>query len=153
MYKTVVEMNNKHQKYHRVLVTGGAGFIGSNLCDRLIKEGNDVICLDNYFTGSKDNVRHLLDNDHFELVRHDLTEPYFAEVDQVYNLACPASPPFYQYDPIKTMQTSIYGAMNMLGLAKRTGAKILQSSTSEVYGDPAMHPQEESYWGNINPSE
>ena len=151
MYRTVVEMNIKHQKYHRVLVTGGAGFIGSNLCDRLIKEGNDVICLDNYFTGSKDNVRHLLDNDHFELVRHDVTEPYFAEVDQVYNLACPASPPFYQYDPIKTMQTSIYGAMNMLGLAKRTGAKILQSSTSEVYGDPAMHPQEESYWGNVNP--
>ena len=151
MYKTVVEMNIKHQKYHRVLVTGGAGFIGSNLCDRLIKEGNDVICLDNYFTGSKDNVRHLLDNDHFELVRHDVTEPYYAEVDQVYNLACPASPPFYQYDPIKTMQTSIYGAMNMLGLAKRTGAKILQSSTSEVYGDPSMHPQEESYWGNVNP--
>lgn len=151
MYKTVVEMNIKHQKYHRVLVTGGAGFIGSNLCDRLIKEGNDVICLDNYFTGSKDNVRHLLDNNHFELVRHDVTEPYYAEVDQVYNLACPASPPFYQYDPIKTMQTSIYGAMNMLGLAKRTGAKILQSSTSEVYGDPAMHPQEESYWGNVNP--
>ena len=151
MYRTVVEMNIKHQKYHRVLVTGGAGFIGSNLCDRLIKEGNDVICLDNYFTGSKDNVRHLLHNDHFELVRHDVTEPYFAEVDQVYNLACPASPPFYQYDPIKTMQTSIYGAMNMLGLAKRTGAKILQSSTSEVYGDPAMHPQEESYWGNVNP--
>lgn len=151
MYKTVVEMNIKHQKYHRVLVTGGAGFIGSNLCDRLIKEGNDVICLDNYFTGSKDNVRHLLDNNHFELVRHDVIEPYYAEVDQVYNLACPASPPFYQYDPIKTMQTSIYGAMNMLGLAKRTGAKILQSSTSEVYGDPAMHPQEESYWGNVNP--
>lgn len=151
MYKTVVEMNIKHQKSHRVLVTGGAGFIGSNLCDRLIEEGNDVICLDNYFTGSKDNVRHLLDNDHFELVRHDVTEPYYAEVDQVYNLACPASPPFYQYDPIKTMQTSIYGAMNMLGLAKRTGAKILQSSTSEVYGDPVMHPQEETYWGNVNP--
>lgn len=151
MYKTVVEMNIKHQKKHNILVTGGAGFIGSNLCDRLITEGNDVICLDNFFTGHKNNVRHLLENDHFELVRHDVTVPYFAEVDQVYNLACPASPPFYQYDPIKTMQTSIYGAMNMLGLAKRTGAKILQSSTSEVYGDPAVHPQVESYWGNVNP--
>lgn len=151
MYKTVVEMNIKHQKNHRILVTGGAGFIGSNLCDRLLSEGNDVICLDNYFTGHKDNVRHLLENDHFELVRHDIIQPYYAEVDQVYNLACPASPPFYQYDPIKTMQTSIYGAINMLGLATRTGAKILQSSTSEVYGDPMVHPQVETYWGNVNP--
>lgn len=135
----------------RILVTGGAGFIGSHLCERLVKEGNDVICLDNYFTGSKDNVRHLLDNHNFELVRHDVTTPYYAEVDEIYNLACPASPPHYQYNPIKTMKTSIYGAMNMLGLAKRTKAKILQASTSEVYGDPAVHPQVESYWGNVNP--
>ena len=135
----------------RILVTGGAGFIGSHLCERLVKEGNDVICLDNYFTGSKDNIRHLLDNHNFELVRHDVTTPYYAEVDEIYNLACPASPPHYQYNPIKTMKTSIYGAMNMLGLAKRTKAKILQASTSEVYGDPAVHPQVESYWGNVNP--
>lgn len=135
----------------RVLVTGGAGFIGSHLCERLLNEGNDVICLDNYFTGSKDNIRHLLDNHNFELVRHDVTTPYYAEVDEIYNLACPASPPHYQYNPIKTMKTSIYGAMNMLGLAKRTKAKILQASTSEVYGDPTIHPQIESYWGNVNP--
>lgn len=135
----------------RILVTGGAGFIGSHLCTRLVNEGNDVICLDNYFTGSKDNVRHLLDSNNFELVRHDVTTPYYAEVDEIYNLACPASPPYYQYNPIKTMKTSIYGAMNMLGLAKRTNAKILQASTSEVYGDPAVHPQVESYWGNVNP--
>ena len=135
----------------RILVTGGAGFIGSNLCKRLVKEGHDVICLDNYFTGSKENVRDLLDYHNFELVRHDVTEPYYAEVDEIYNLACPASPPHYQYNPIKTMKTSIYGAMNMLGLAKRTKAKILQASTSEVYGDPAIHPQVESYWGNVNP--
>lgn len=135
----------------RVLVTGGAGFIGSHLCERLLSEGSDVICLDNYFTGSKDNIRHLLDNHNFELVRHDVTTPYYAEVDEIYNLACPASPPHYQYNPIKTMKTSIYGAMNMLGLAKRTKAKILQASTSEVYGDPAVHPQVESYWGNVNP--
>ena len=135
----------------RILVTGGAGFIGSHLCERLVREGNDVICLDNYFTGSKDNVRHLLDNHNFELVRHDVTTPYYAEVDDIYHLACPASPPHYQYNPIKTMKTSIYGAMNMLGLAKRTKAKILQASTSEVYGDPAVHPQVESYWGNVNP--
>lgn len=135
----------------RVLVTGGAGFIGSHLCERLLNEGHDVICLDNYFTGSKDNIRHLLDNHNFELVRHDVTTPYYAEVDEIYNLACPASPPHYQYNPIKTMKTSIYGAMNMLGLAKRTKAKILQASTSEVYGDPAVHPQVESYWGNVNP--
>lgn len=135
----------------RILVTGGAGFIGSHLCKRLVEEGNDVICLDNYFTGSKDNVRSLLDNHNFELVRHDVTTPYYAEIDEIYNLACPASPPHYQYNPIKTMKTSIYGAMNMLGLARRTKAKILQASTSEVYGDPAIHPQIESYWGNVNP--
>lgn len=135
----------------RILVTGGAGFIGSHLCERLLSEGNDVICLDNYFSSSKDNVRHLLDNHNFELVRHDVTVPYYAEVDEVYNLACPASPVYYQMNPIKTMKTSIYGALNMLGLAKRVGAKILQSSTSEVYGDPVVHPQVESYWGNVNP--
>lgn len=135
----------------RILVTGGAGFIGSHLCERLLNEQNDVICLDNYFTGSKDNIRHLLDNHNFELVRHDITTPYFAEIDEIYNLACPASPVHYQYNPIKTIKTSIYGAVNMLGLAKRTKAKILQASTSEVYGDPAIHPQVESYWGNVNP--
>ena len=135
----------------RVLVTGGAGFIGSHLCDRLIQSGCDVICLDNYFTGNKDNIRHLIGNDHFELIRHDVTAPFYAEVDMIYNLACPASPIHYQYNPIKTTKTSIYGAMNMLGLAKRVGAKILQASTSEVYGDPTTHPQVESYWGNVNP--
>ena len=135
----------------KILVTGGAGFIGSHLCDRLLREGNDVICLDNYFTGSKDNIRHLLGTDHFELVRHDVINPYHAEVDEIYNLACPASPPHYQYNPIKTIKTSVMGAINMLGLAKRTRAKILQASTSEVYGDPAIHPQMESYWGNVNP--
>lgn len=135
----------------KILVTGGAGFIGSHLCDRLLREGNDVICLDNYFTGSKDNIRHLLGNDHFELVRHDVINPYHAEVDEIYNLACPASPSHYQYNPIKTIKTSVMGAINMLGLAKRTRAKILQASTSEVYGDPAIHPQVESYWGNVNP--
>ncbi len=135
----------------RILVTGGAGFIGSHLCERLLREGNEVICLDNYFTGSKQNVVHLLNNPYFELVRHDVTEPYFAEVDEIYNLACPASPPFYQYNPIKTIKTSVMGAINMLGLAKRVNAKILQASTSEVYGDPKVHPQPESYWGNVNP--
>jgi len=135
----------------RILVTGGAGFIGSHLCDRLLEEQNDVICLDNYFTGSKDNIRHLLDDHHFELIRHDITTPYFAEVDEIYNLACPASPMHYQYNPIKTFKTSVYGAVNMLGLARRTKAKILQASTSEVYGDPAVHPQVEGYWGNVNP--
>ena len=135
----------------RILVTGGAGFIGSHLCDRLLKAQNDVICLDNYFTGSKDNIRHLLDNHHFELIRHDITTPYYAEVDEIYNLACPASPVHYQYNPIKTFKTSVYGAVNMLGLARRTKAKILQASTSEVYGDPAVHPQVEGYWGNVNP--
>ena len=135
----------------RILFTGGAGFIGSHLCDRLIKEGNDVICLDNYFTGSKENILHLIHNPHFELVRHDVTIPYFAEIDEIYNLACPASPIHYQHDAIQTIKTSVMGAINMLGLAKRTGAKILQASTSEVYGDPAIHPQVESYWGNVNP--
>ena len=135
----------------RILVTGGAGFIGSHLCERLLKDGNDVICLDNYFTGSKDNIRHLISNDHFELVRHDITQPYTAEVDEIYNLACPASPVHYQHDPVKTIQTCVIGSMNMLGLAKRVGAKILQASTSEVYGDPNIHPQVESYWGNVNP--
>jgi len=135
----------------RILVTGGAGFIGSHLCDRLIKEGNDVICLDNYFTGNKRNVEHLLAHPYFELVRHDVIQPYFAEVDQIYNLACPASPVHYQYNPIKTIKTSVMGAINMLGLAKRINARILQASTSEVYGDPEVHPQTEDYWGNVNP--
>jgi UDP-glucuronate decarboxylase len=135
----------------RILVTGGAGFIGSHLCERLLNEGNEVICMDNYFTGSKANILHLLGNPFFELVRHDVTEPYFAEVDEIYNLACPASPPHYQYNPIKTIKTSVMGAINMLGLAKRVNAKILQASTSEVYGDPEIHPQPESYWGNVNP--
>ncbi|MEO1050940.1 MAG: UDP-glucuronic acid decarboxylase family protein [Bacteroidota bacterium] len=135
----------------RILVTGGAGFLGSHLCDRLIDEGNEVICLDNYFTGNKANITHLLGNPYFELVRHDVIEPYFAEVDEIYNLACPASPVHYQYNPIKTVKTSVMGAINMLGLAKRTNARILQASTSEVYGDPTIHPQPESYWGNVNP--
>jgi UDP-glucuronate decarboxylase len=135
----------------RILVTGGAGFVGSHLCDRLLKEGNEVICLDNYFTGSKQNIEHLMDNHYFELVRHDITNPYMIEVDEIYNLACPASPVHYQYNPIKTVKTSVMGAINMLGLAKRVGAKILQASTSEVYGDPTVHPQPESYWGNVNP--
>lgn len=135
----------------RILVTGGAGFLGSHLCERLLDEGNDVICLDNYFTGSKQNIVHLLDNHYFELVRHDVTMPYFSEVDEIYNLACPASPVHYQYNPIKTVKTSVMGAINMLGLAKRVKAKILQASTSEVYGDPEVHPQSENYWGHVNP--
>ncbi|MGQ1891534.1 UDP-glucuronic acid decarboxylase family protein [Thermophagus sp. OGC60D27] len=135
----------------RILVTGGAGFIGSHLCDTLIAQGHDVICLDNYFTGSKHNIRHLMGNPYFELVRHDVTHPYFVEVDEIYNLACPASPIHYQYNPIKTIKTSVMGAINMLGLAKRIKAKILQASTSEVYGDPLIHPQVENYWGNVNP--
>ena len=135
----------------RILITGGAGFIGSHLCERLLNEGNDIICLDNFFTGSKDNIRHLIGNDHFELVRHDITKEYFAEVDEIYNLACPASPPHYQYNAIKTIKTSVLGMINMLGLAKRCKATILQASTSEVYGDPVVHPQREDYWGNVNP--
>jgi len=135
----------------RILVTGGAGFIGSHLCTRLLNEGNEVISLDNYFTGSKKNIVHLLDNPYFEIIRHDVTEPFFIEVDEIYNLACPASPVHYQYNPIKTMKTSVMGAINMLGLAKRVNAKIFQASTSEVYGDPSEHPQRESYWGNVNP--
>lgn len=135
----------------RILVTGGAGFIGSHLCKRLINEGNEVICLDNYFTGNKKNIVGLLENPYFEVVRHDITEPYYAEVDEIYNLACPASPIHYQYNPIKTIKTSVMGAINVLGLAKRINAKILQASTSEVYGDPKIHPQPESYWGNVNP--
>lgn len=135
----------------RVLVTGGAGFLGSHLCDRLIREENDVICVDNLFTGSKDNIRHLLANPYFEFIRHDITEPLYVEVDQIYNLACPASPVHYQYNPIKTAKTSIYGALNMLGLAKRVRARILQASTSEVYGDPEIHPQPETYRGCVNP--
>ncbi len=135
----------------KILVTGGAGFIGSHLCERLLNDGNDVICLDNFFTGSKQNILHLLDSRYFELVRHDVIDPYKAEVDEIYNLACPASPIHYQYNAIKTVKTSVMGAINMLGLAKRLNAKILQASTSEVYGNPSVHPQEESYWGNVNP--
>ena len=132
-------------------MTGCAGFIGSHLSERLLNEGNEVICLDNYFTGSKSNIVHLMDNPYFEVVRHDVTEPYFAEVDEIYNLACPASPVHYQYNPIKTIKTSVMGAINVLGLAKRVNAKVFQASTSEVYGDPRVHPQPESYWGNVNP--
>ncbi len=135
----------------RILVTGGAGFIGSHLCERLLKEGNEVLCLDNFFTGSKQNIVHLMDNPYFEMIRHDITQPYYAEVEEIYNLACPASPVHYQYNPIKTIKTSVMGAINMLGLAKRIGARILQASTSEVYGDPTIHPQTEDYWGNVNP--
>lgn len=135
----------------RILVTGGAGFIGSHLCERLLNEGNDVICLDNYFTGQKQNIAHLMDHRYFELVRHDVTAPYMVEVDEIYNLACPASPVHYQYNPIKTIKTSVMGAINMLGLAKRVKAKILQASTSEVYGNPEQHPQKETYWGHVNP--
>ena len=136
---------------NRILVTGGAGFIGSHLCERLLREGHEVLCLDNYFTGSKKNITHLLENPYFELIRHDVITPYFVEVDEIYNLACPASPIHYQYNPIKTIKTSVMGAINMLGLAKRIRSKVLQASTSEVYGDPTVHPQPESYWGNVNP--
>jgi UDP-glucuronate decarboxylase len=135
----------------RILITGGAGFIGSHLCERLIGEGNEVLCLDNFFTGRRENIFHLLDNPRFELIRHDVTEPILLEVDQIYNLACPASPVHYQYNPVKTVKTSVMGAINMLGLAKRVRARILQASTSEVYGDPLIHPQKEDYWGNVNP--
>jgi UDP-glucuronate decarboxylase len=135
----------------RILVTGGAGFLGSHLCERLLAEGNDVLCVDNYFTGRKDNIVHLMSNPHFEPMRHDITFPLYVEVDQIYNLACPASPIHYQFDPVQTTKTSVIGAINMLGLAKRIGAKILQASTSEVYGDPTVHPQTEDYRGNVNP--
>jgi UDP-glucuronate decarboxylase len=138
-------------KKKRILVTGGAGFLGSHLCERLIEAGNDVMCVDNFFTGAKDNITHLLDNPRFELVRHDVTFPLYVEVDEIYNLACPASPIHYQHDPVQTTKTSVHGAINMLGLAKRVRAKILQASTSEVYGDPSVHPQVEEYWGNVNP--
>lgn len=134
----------------RVLVTGGAGFIGSHLCERLLAAGHDVLCLDNFFTGSKENISHLLDDHNFELIRHDVIEPILLEVDQIYNLACPASPVHYQYNPVKTTKTSVMGIINMLGLAKRVNARILQASTSEVYGDPSVHPQREDYWGNVN---
>jgi UDP-glucuronate decarboxylase len=135
----------------RILITGGAGFIGSHLCERLLEQGNEMLCLDNFFTGSKGNISHLINHPYFELIRHDVTSPYYAEVDEIYNLACPASPIHYQFNPIKTVKTSVMGAINMLGLAKRIKAKVLQASTSEVYGDPTVHPQPESYWGNVNP--
>lgn len=135
----------------RILVTGGAGFLGSHLCERLLDEGHDVICLDNFFTGSKDNIIHLMDSHRFELIRHDIVEPILLEVDRIYNLACPASPIHYQYNPVKTVKTSVMGTINMLGMAKRVKARILQASTSEVYGDPQVHPQREEYWGNVNP--
>jgi dTDP-4-dehydrorhamnose reductase len=137
--------------FMRILVTGGAGFLGSHLCERLLAQGNEVIALDNFFTGRRENIVHLLDNHQFELIRHDVTEPILLEVDQIYNLACPASPVHYQYNPVKTVKTSVMGAINMLGLAKRVRARIFQASTSEVYGDPEIHPQTEDYWGNVNP--
>jgi len=135
----------------RILITGGAGFLGSHLCDKLLEQGHDIICVDNFFTGSKDNILHLLPHPHFELIRHDITNPIYLEIDEIYNLACPASPVHYQYNPIKTIKTSVMGAINTLGLAKRLKAKILQASTSEVYGDPEVHPQPEAYWGRVNP--
>ncbi len=142
-------MNNYHRK--RILITGGAGFLGSHLCERLLNEGNEVLCLDNFFTGTKENIAHMMDNHRFELIRHDVEFPIHLEVDEIYNLACPASPIHYQHNPIHTTKTSIMGALNMLGLAKRQQAKIMQASTSEVYGDPEVHPQPESYWGHVNP--
>lgn len=140
------------QRNKRILITGGAGFLGSHLCERLLAEGSEVICADNYFTGTKQNIVHLLDNPYFELLRHDVTFPLYIEVDEIYNLACPASPIHYQFDPVQTTKTSVHGAINMLGLAKRVKAKIFQASTSEVYGDPQIHPQPESYWGHVNPN-
>lgn len=142
---------NQHNMKKRILVTGGAGFVGSHLCEALLNKGYDVFCLDNFFTGQKQNIVHLLDNPYFELIRHDITMPFFIEADEIYNLACPASPIHYQYNGIKTIKTSVMGAINMLGLAKRLNAKVLQASTSEVYGDPEVHPQPETYWGNVNP--
>jgi UDP-glucuronate decarboxylase len=135
----------------RILITGGAGFLGSHLCERLLREGNDIICLDNFFTGSKENITHLLKVPHFELIRHDIINPIYLEVDEIYNLACPASPVHYQFNPIKTIKTNVMGVINVLGIAKRTKAKVLQASTSEIYGDPEVHPQNESYWGKVNP--
>mgnify|MGYP000547622950 CR=1 FL=1 len=147
-----MKISTKNYSYRsRALVTGGAGFLGSHLCDRLLQQGYDVICLDNFYTGTKDNIRHLLNNPHFELMRHDVTFPLYIEIDEIYNLACPASPIHYQRDPVQTTKTSVHGAINMLGLAKRTGARILQASTSEIYGDPEVHPQPESYFGKVNP--
>jgi UDP-glucuronate decarboxylase len=144
-------MSRTYSSRKRVLVTGGAGFLGSHLCDRLIADGNEVLCVDNFFTGDKSNITHLLKHERFELMRHDVTFPLFVEVDEIYNLACPASPIHYQHDPVQTTKTSVHGAINMLGLAKRLKVKILQASTSEVYGDPAVHPQGEDYWGHVNP--
>lgn len=152
LYLKGIRIQQKQQRLmKRILVSGGAGFIGSHLCTRLVNEGNDVICLDNYFTGKKKNVEHLIGKSNFELIRHDIINPYTAEVDEIYNLACPASPVHYQHDPIRTFKTSVFGTFNMLGLAKLVRAKMLQASTSEVYGDPIVHPQTESYWGNVNP--
>jgi len=142
-------MKDYHRK--RILITGGAGFLGSHLCERLLNEGNDILCLDNFFTGTRENIIHLMDNHRFELIRHDVVQPLVVEVDEIYNLACPASPIHYQYNPIKTTKTSVMGAINMLGLAKRVKARIMQASTSEVYGDPKVHPQPETYWGHVNP--
>ena len=135
----------------RIMVTGGAGFLGSHLCERLLADGHDVLCVDNYFTGRRANIAHLLDNPNFEVMRHDVTFPLYVEVDEIYNLACPAAPIHYQYDPVQTTKVSVHGAINVLGLAKRTKAKVFQASTSEVYGDPSVHPQKEDYWGNVNP--
>ncbi len=142
----------KQHSSKQILITGGSGFLGSHLCERLLEDGNDVICVDNFFTGAKDNIQHLLDNKKFEVIRHDVTFPLYVEVDEIYNLACPASPFHYQHDPVQTTKTCVHGAINMLGLAKRVNAKIFQASTSEVYGDPIVHPQTEGYWGNVNPT-
>ncbi|MFZ3323619.1 MAG: UDP-glucuronic acid decarboxylase family protein [Usitatibacter sp.] len=144
-------MSRQYATTPRILVTGGAGFIGSHLCDRLLAAGNDVLCVDNFFTGTKDNLLHIADHPHFELIRHDVTFPLYVEVDEIYNLACPAAPIHYQFDPVQTTKTSVHGAINMLGLAKRLRSRILQASTSEVYGDPEVHPQVEGYWGHVNP--
>jgi UDP-glucuronate decarboxylase len=149
--KMLQEQRNYNKSKH-ILVTGGAGFLGSHLCERLLNDGHEVICLDNFFTGTKDNIAHLMDNKLFEVIRHDVVFPLYIEIDEIYNLACPASPIHYQHNPIHTLKTGVLGAMNMLGLAKRTGAKIMQASTSEVYGDPEVHPQPESYWGKVNPN-
>jgi UDP-glucuronate decarboxylase len=151
-YTISLSMKSKQDgQMNKILITGGAGFLGSHLCEALLNQGNDVICVDNFYTGTKSNIVHLLKNPHFEVIRHDVTFPLYVEVDQIYNLACPASPVHYQYDPVQTTKTSVHGAINMLGLAKRVKAKILQASTSEVYGDPEVHPQPESYWGRVNP--